>query len=1363
MNQKYICTWGIFLLLSFSFFLNAQETLQFRHLNATHGLSSNQVNAIYKDSHGFMWLGTQSGLNRYDGYRMKVYYASQWDGAWGNAVTEIREDARGYLWLRIRTDGYILFDPVKEVFVKDYTEEMAELGIPGEEVRFIYLDSQKNLWVYGDSRLYYYGFQEEKLRIFEQTDRAGDISPGEITGMTQRDQTYYLIHRSGLIEAFDLAQGKVVVRDEHLVHHFPLSGESLSLFVDSREDIWVYSHTNRGLCRKDAKHNRWEYLARTSTRQTLSHDLIVGIVEDNRGNIWIATDPGGVNIYHYETGQLTVATHDADVPSSIGSNGIVSIYKDDQEIIWLGSFKRGISYYSEVFQKFHPHNLTVRDDENVYKLEINALDEDKRGDLWLGTDGNGMVRMDSRTGKMQHYAQQGGNGPTPGNVVVCFLCDSQDRLWMGTYLDGLICYDRGQFTHYKESADSRSLTDNNVWAIEEDRHGIVWIGTLRGGLQSYDPRKKRFETFDTGRTDECILDLYGERGKYLYVGTVYGLGILDTDTRKYERLMGNRKGTQVFADRFINCLYKDSRGLLWLGGNQGLSIFDERADTIYYLDHRDGLYENVVCGIVEDDAKNMWILTGSGLTYLIMNHHPIHKTFEWSHYNYDEMDGLLGNNFNGRSIYKASDGQILIGGAGGYTRVNPSHMAYNHYLPRVTFTGLRIGNETIEVDSIYRNRIILHHSLNERRRIDLDHKNNIFFIEYSALDYAQPAKTHYAYMVEGMNADWIYTRESYISFTNLRSGKYLLKIKAANSDGLWNEHPETLLIVIHPPFWASNLAYVLYSLLFIALCCYFIWQGKRKNAEKLRIQRIEMEAERQHTLDELKLRFFTNISHDFRTPLSLVITPVEKMLEEYENTEVAEKLKTVHRNAGQLLNLVNQLLDFRKLDVQRESLHLSHGDYVAFCKEVCESFVVFAERKDIHIRMDTDVEKLEMSFDRDKVRKILMNLLSNAFKYTSEGGAVTVHISEYLTGGQEEKRVSVAVSDTGIGIPDEDKPFIFDRFYQVAQPKLNYGSGIGLHIVDEFVKLHGGTVTVCDNHPQGTVFSFSIPIRISVAVSASEQDSLEMVTTDEEEERAGLATPEATPVILLIEDNKEFREFVADSLKDTYCILQAGNGAEGLKVLRTENVDVIICDVMMPVMDGLELCNKVKTDIRLSHIPVILLTARTTDEHKLKGLKEGADDYITKPFNLHILKLRVRKFLDWNRKNHEKFRQKADIAPSEITISSLDEKLLVKAIKIVEENMTNTEFSVEQFSSRIGMSRGHLYKKLVSITGKTPIEFIRIIRLKRARQLLEKSQMNVSEVAYEVGFNSPKIFTRHFRDEFNITPSEYIKYHKQDP
>ncbi|WP_078063477.1 hybrid sensor histidine kinase/response regulator transcription factor [Bacteroides ihuae] len=1334
------------------------EAIQFRHINVNNGLSNNQVNCIIKDSRGFMWFGTSSGLNRYDGYRMRQYFGSENNSSlWGDAISAIQEDSRGYLWLSVGA-SYILYDRNKDSFIRDFKGELSKLGIICSSVKSIYVDANKDLWAYDGAKLFYYQFSSKKLSKFYQGKNASCLSEGEIMSMTHSREYYYVIHRSGVIEKLHARTGKVVLRNNFLSKHSDFSGEGLHIYQDVDSNLWVYTDVSKGLWRWNVETGIWTYFGIDSSKHPLSHDFIRSVIDDRKGNIWIATDHGGINLLNKDTETIVYLKNDPEIPTSVNSNSIICLYLDDEGIMWTGSFKKGISYYSETAQKFRPYYLKDSS-QSIYKYDVNSIDEDFQNNIWMGTDGNGLVKVNKSTGDASVYKASNRQKDAVGNVIVSLYRDSKDKLWIGTFLDGLSCYDNGTFTHYKHDKTPNSIARDNVWAIDEDRHGNIWLGFLNGGLQMYDPLKNTFETYKLGESesDLGVMDLFCRRGKFLYVGTAYGLGILNTDTKKSEKLYGNRKGSQEFSDKFLNCLFYDSRGLLWLGGNRGISILDERTDSLIYLDKKEGLYDNIVRGIVEDDNKNMWVMTSSGLSNIIVNVDPVNKSFNWTIHNYDENDGLLGRNFGGR-LYKNRNGEIIIGGSNGYNIINPNYIVYNKILSKVTFTGLKIGNTEINVDSLYDDRVILKRGIDQTRELELNYSDNIFFIEYSALDYSHPLKTKYAYKLEGLNTNWIYTNESKISFTNLNPGEYVLKIKAANSDGFWNEDASSMVIIVHPPFWLSIYAYLLYLLLFLSAIYYVVCQIRRKHYEKLKIQRIEMEAERQRKINEMKLRFFTNISHDFRTPLSLIITPLEKLIEDNNASPMASRLQMIHRNAVQLLNLVNQLLDFRKLDVKGDTLMLLHGDYVYFVREVCESFVEYAEKKSINLSIYSSLQHLEMSFDKDKIRKVLMNLLSNAFKYTPDGGCVVVRI-EVDVNQMAERKVKVSVEDTGIGISDEEKPCVFDRFYQIAQPKLNYGSGIGLHIVKEFVNLHGGDVMLSDNKPCGSIFSFTIPVNAAdksekIMLLNAADNALLPQEPREEPNKALLSA------ILIVEDNEDFRLFVADSLKDAYVVLQAVNGEEALKVLQANAVDVIVSDVMMPVMDGLELCHRVKNDINLSHIPVILLTARTTDEHKLEGLSEGADDYITKPFNLNILKLRINKFIEWNKKNHERFRRTIDINPSEITISSLDEKLIAKAVKIVEDNMSNTEFSVEELSSSIGMSRGHLYKKLLSITGKTPIEFIRIIRLKRATQLLGKSQLNISEIAYEVGFNSPKIFAKYYREEYNMSPSEYIKSQK---
>ena len=607
-----------------------------------------------------------------------------------------------------------------------------------------------------------------------------------------------------------------------------------------------------------------------------------------------------------------------------------------------------------------------------------------------------------------------------------------------------------------------------------------------------------------------------------------------------------------------------------------------------------------------------------------------------------------------------------------------------------------------------------------------------------------------------------------VTYTNLAPGTYILKVKATNSDGYAGTEEASLKIVILPPFWMTPWAYIVYALLIVGVVSFSLYAVQRRERNKFRIRQIEEDAKKREELSQMKFRFFTNVSHELRTPLTLIISPMESMMKEITDEKLHGKLQLMYRNAQRLLNLVNQLLDFRKNEMTGLHLTLSEGDIVAYVRSICASFLMLSEKKHVHLTFFSAMESLNMSFDEDKIGKVVMNLLSNAFKFTPDGGRVDValEMSKEMSG-----RLLIKVSDTGVGIRDEDKERIFERFYQVEQEEPEHqstGSGIGLSLVRDFVTLHEGTVRVVDNVGSGSVFLVELPVK-HVRVSPPKPAPLTEEVEEHEELLPGMEEEALSvdllddmednedekekPLALIVDDNEDLVAFMKDSLSLYFRIQSASNGREAWQKIPELMPDVIVSDVMMPEMDGNELCRWVKTDKRTSDIPMILLTARQAVEDKVEGLTIGADDYVTKPFNVEILILRMRKLIDLSKKR--KAKSLIDPEPSEIAITSLDEKLVENAIKYVEANIGRCDLSVEELSRGLGMSRVHLYKKLLQITGKTPIEFIRVIRLKRAAQMLRESQQNVSEIAYQLGFNNPKYFSKYFKDEFGVLPSVY--------
>lgn len=841
-------------------------------------------------------------------------------------------------------------------------------------------------------------------------------------------------------------------------------------------------------------------------------------------------------------------------------------------------------------------------------------------------------------------------------------------------------------------------------------------------------------------------------GINLYIGTSSGLYCMNTETKEISLLENNNSASNLFEEVHINCIYQDTRGLLWIGTRKGMDVYNKNTKERIHLSTKNGLSHDYIRAITEDKEKNIWVTTDHGVTNIIATNSP-EPSSKFLCYPYFEEDGIGNMAFNNHSITCTQQGEILMGGSGGYLRINPRFINYRHESHPVIYTSLYLANQRMEVGSKNSSgRILLNKNIQLLNEITMDYSDSNFALEVSSMDYNSLHKLQYAYRLN-KDEEWVKLEGNRIYFNKLSPGTYQLEVKVyENNNSYKNSKASCLTIHVLPPFWLSVPAYIGYTLLLAGVIIFFFLKMKRKHIRNLSQQKREMEIIQQHEMDEAKMRFFTNVSHDLRTPLSLIIIPLEKLLSSNLEKGVKEELELIHRNSETLLNEVNQLLDFRKLDQQKTQLMLSHGNLSDFVKEVCGSFIPQAVKKGINIRLHINETKMDMDFDRNKIQRILLNLLSNAVKYNYENGEVIVALDKITANGTENAQIQVA--DTGIGIKDENKDKIFDRFFQEQHSTTTYiGNGIGLHIVKEYVTMHHGTITVENHIPQGTIFTITLPVTHNYAVNDEKQDEAEI--REKAVDEVSDTTDTHKTSLLIVEDNDDFRNFLINCLKGTYQVFDAPNGKEALEILAHQSIQIVISDVMMPEMDGMELCRKIKTDIRYSHIPVILLTARTADEHELSGLKEGADDYITKPFNLEILLLRIQKILKWTKNNHEKFKT-IDISPSEITVSSLDEQLIEKAIRAVEENMDNSEFSVEELSSYVGMSRGHLYKKLIMITGKSPLEFIRILRVKRGKQLLEQSQLNVSQIAYQIGL-SPKQFAKYFKEEFGYVPSEYIK------
>lgn len=1335
--------------------LFAMEEILFNHLGVKDGLSSNEITCILKDQKGFMWFGTTSGLNRFDGYEFSSYKPGDIDSFFvEEGISDLVETADGKIWITYYDGKIGVYEPSIDCFVPQ-EEVLDSLRLESLPAR-IFTDRDKRLYYTTyDNGFYRYDPSQGKVSLYPL-----DKAEGGVCGIGDVNDRLYVIHTSGKIQGIDKASGKSVFQDDYLTAY--AKAQPFYMFADSEGELWLFLNPGHsdGVFRLNPKTSVWKHYT-TSTPIALSSSMVRDVREDMNGNIWIATDHGGINILDKTKEKMRYLKNNPFDLKSLGQNSVVCLYRDDTDIMWAGTYKNGVSYYHESIFKFQTVRYPLLQTLDASNNDYNCVVEDPTGDLWVGTSGNGLLRYNRKTGEYTRYrAGKESENKISGDVVISMTKDLNGNLWIGTYMEGLTCFDGKRFKHYRDIPGSKDgLSSNSVYSLYADTKNRLWIGTLDGGLDCLDLSTGEWMYYRAGDKHNAIhtdivYSLSGDSKGDIFVGTSSGVNWIEPETGKVSSFDGTKDGSFRFKDRIINVVFSDSRQLLWIGSNHGLHIYDPLNDRIYQLNQSTGLPDNSIMSILEDEYHTVWVGTKNGLLNIAPSRNANNEyQFNWN--SYDESEGVQGRVFNVNSAVRLASGELAFGGTNGLTFVNPSHIRYNSYSPPAVITGLTVNNVPV---------------VPRGNRLTLEYGERNFTFNISSCCYFLPLKNKYAFKMEGFDPDWttVDAKGRRVTYTNLNPGTYTFQVKARNNDGVWSKEITSLEITILPPFWATGWAIALYLIIGLLFAYGIMWFILRIQQKKMEQEKEKAIVRKQHEVDEMKLRFFTNVSHEFRTPLTLILTPLEKLMKTEENAETKQILRLIYRNADRLLKLVNQLLDFRKIDVQGDTLVLSTGDIVPFVRDVAYSFKELSEQKHIRFSFSSVFTSLPMRFDTDKVFKIVSNLLSNAFKFTPEGGMITVTLS-LLPDKEGRNKLLIEVSDSGIGIPADKQEAIFDRFYQVSSSDKGnpvMGTGIGLHLCREFVRMHQGSIAIKSQLGVGSTFTVTLPVipqdHQDIISSPDEGEENEkrvslVETTPETADTGAVKTSEST--LLVVDDNADFLEFMRLSLSSAYSVLTAVDGEDAWKLIPEELPDMVISDVMMPITDGITLCRRIKGDIRTSHIPVILLTAKSAKDSQLVGLEAGADDYISKPFNMEMLLLKVRHLIEMKKKMQKAFMQSSTmgIALTEVQASSMDEELMRKAIGYIEEQIANPELSVERLSREMGMSRVNFYKKCLSITGKTPVELIRTVRLKRAAQLLEKSQMRVNEVALECGFNDVKLFRKYFKDEFGRLPSDYHK------
>ncbi|MEO6316634.1 MAG: two-component regulator propeller domain-containing protein [Chitinophagaceae bacterium] len=1341
---------------------------QFNRIDISNGLSNNQVKGILKDSHGFIWFATMSGLNRFDGYQFKIFRHNSRDSASlsDNFIQRVFEGPEQKIWVETH-NGINILDPVTETVDRNIAGYLKKLSLPAMAVTSLVKSKNADYWfLMGGSALYKYSAGTGKtILVYELSAGASPIS--SITQDNAGDT--WLVHTSGIIEKINSLSGKIVFTTNALAVRTNNEQLNYSIFADGQGELWLFiSAGARGVFHYVPATGLLEVIDKDSRGSRLNNNIVVGILQDNDNRIWISTDHGGVNIFDKSTRSIKYLLNNTDDSKSLSENSISVSFKDSDGFIWIGTYKHGVNYHHPNIIKF-PLLRNIPSNPNSLQFDdINDFAEDAKGNLWIGTNGGGLIYYDRTKNKFTQYVHNPTHPNSLGNdVIVTLYVDKQQTLWIGTYFGGLDSYDGKQFTHYRNNpADSNSLPDDRVYEILEDGQSNLWIGTLSGGLNRLDREKNIFHHYkpygENSVHSSYISELMEDKDGNLWVGSSNGIDVLEKKTGRFTYYSNYTNDPKGVSNNSILSMMQDSRGRIWVGTTDGLNVFNKKNKTFKSFRTEQGLPGNTILTILEDNQHRLWASTYNGIS-CIQVHQENENTDEItiSCKNYDEKDGLQGVAFNENAALKISNGDVAFGGSGGFNIFNPATILPDTSVPYVVITDLQLFDKSVATGEKINGRVILPQSIGQTASVTLRYNEDVLSFVFIALNFLNPEKNKYAYKLEGFNKNWIYTdgKTRKTTYTNLDPGTYTFYVKAASSDGVWNEKAVALQVKILAPFWKTPLAYLLY----LAVAAGLLWFARGLTLQRARmrfeIEQQKQEAQRMHQLDMLKIRFFTNVSHEFRTPLSLILTPLDKIIRQADDATQRKQFQLIHRNAKRLLNLVNQLLDFRKMEVQELKLSAVQGDIIKFSREISHSFTDIAEKKNIQFSFYSTVESLIMPFDHDKLERIFFNLLSNAFKFTSESGKVAVQLQMQMD--ENKQLLAIKVIDTGIGIPELKQDKIFERFFQHDIPgsMVNQGSGIGLSITREFIKLHGGSIEVESEPGNGSCFTVLLPV-IEMPVLKDEPSLTEPEIIIEKEPKQLTPAEKAASAkkarILLVEDNEDFLFYLKDNLRDQFAVIDACNGKEGWQKALGEHPDLVVADISMPEMNGIDLCRKIKHDPRTAHIPVILLTAFAGEQQQLRGLETGASDYMTKPFNFEILLSRVKNILDEQARLRKAFQKQVDVKPADISIVSSDDQFIYHVMETLEKNISNADFSVEDMSRALFMSRVTLYKKLLAITGKTPVEFIRSFRLKRAAQLLEKSQLTVAEVAYEVGFNNPKSFSKYFKAEFNIPPSAYL-------
>ena len=1344
------CVWLLgLILINVSMLSAGGEELRFEHITIEDGLSQSAVYALIQDRQGFIWIGTKDGLNRYDGIDFKVFRHNPLDSTTlsGNYITELYQDRDGYIWVGT-SDGLDRLNPVNGEF-KHYIVPGSENPISNPIITSIGEDSLGRIWVGTEMGLNVLPDKNHPSfeSYFTQSGDSLSISNNTIRKIvTDRlGQTWFATFKG--INLLLTGKDSKIRGFRRYYPHLPLTGQAtdyeiLSMFQDKQGIFWL--GTINGLTRFNPLNGRFRVFSHKYSHYRRGWGSVFDLVEGKDGDIWCVT-PIGLLLFDTTAQVYSKITADAQRSSSLSNSQLNLIIKDKSNVIWIGTNGYGLNVIDTKQKRFklfrRPENFKSR----IERFSVTAILKSGDERIWISADV--LYVLDRKTMQLKSFETDSENPADFGNVGAWSLMeDTKANIWLAGY-EGVYRFNPRTKKVLHLSLES-GLKEKIAYKVFQSRDKSIWIAT-QSYLSRYDERTGtlrhyRFRTLQSRRY-VAVTDIMEDSSDNLWLASDNGLIRFDPLREKFTYYNDKESFRTTIARSMILSITPDPDRprLLWLGtSGLGLVCFDMATDSLTFFNETVGLPNNVVYAVLPDREGYLWLSTNRGICRFNRNTLKVN--------NFDVNDGLQSNEFNSGASFAAGDGELFFGGIRGLNYFYPHDIEKNPYKPSTVLTGLRIYNKHV---SHKNNPHILDSLISVKRHLQLTYRENIFSLEFAALDYSTPQRNRYVYRMLEFNNQWIEAgNQRSATFTNLPPGQYTFQVRSANNDGVWNEESQSLRISIRPPFYKTWWAYGVLGLLFLLS----LWGIRRYELNRIMLKNQlhirEMEGEKLRELSTLKSRFFANISHEFRTPLTLILGPIHNLQQQISGEEPTRLLDIMQRNASRLLQLINQLLELSQLDTGNVGVYLRRGDFVAFIKGILISYEAMVKEKNIHVAIHSTHPRLFMLFDHEKMETVFHNLLANAFKFTPENGRVDVNIF-FPKHGSYARRIQVAVADNGPGITGEKSVFVFDRFYQTDESaREKGGSGIGLALVKELVELLHGTITYKTRTGGGAVFTVTLPRQESnVVVSTPDQKS---EAVPKSRDSATVSAEENKSLILVIEDSADMRAFIRSGLEATYEVIEAADGLAGRDIALEAIPDLIICDVMMPEMDGFTVCRVLKNDEKSSHIPIVLLTSRADAEDKVSGLKTGADDYLVKPFDSDELRVRVANLIEVRRKLIAGLDKRGVLSSPVLNLPPLDKSFLEKVHEAIEKKMVDEKFGVDALCREMNMSERQFRRKLKSLTGQTPSQIVRSMRLQCARLLLDNNDLSIAEISFMVGFASPAYFTKTFREEFGVLPSE---------